>query len=274
MENQWSKVRQLQDTCEAADSIVLKLNWDMLREPHRYNQDFFYEEEDELVGFVGLYEFGNKVELCGMVHPEWRRKGIFTRLMQKALVEVEKKQYKTVLFNAPASSSSGKALLASMPCTYEMTEYQMRCLPSSNLKTLPTNEQISLRVANDQDRPFEITLDVTCFGYSEEEAQQMNQRIHKEVHQSFWIIENQNCPVGKVRLSKAEGDLWIYGLAVAPDKQGKGIGRATLSALINMHSKEPLFLDVEASNRHALKLYEACGFETFQAQDYYRWNGK
>ena len=30
-----------------------------------------------------------------------------------------------------------------------------------------------------------------------------------------------------------------------------------------------VFLDVEAKNSNALKLYESCGFRTFQAQEYY-----
>ncbi|MFS0658872.1 hypothetical protein AB1L07_08555 [Niallia alba] len=34
----------------------------------------------------------------------------------------------------------------------------------------------------------------------------------------------------------------------------------------------PIFLEVEAKNARALKLYESCGFKSYHAQDYYEFN--
>jgi ribosomal protein S18 acetylase RimI-like enzyme len=33
----------------------------------------------------------------------------------------------------------------------------------------------------------------------------------------------------------------------------------------------PVFLEVEAENAHALKLYEVCGFKSYHSQDYYQY---
>jgi hypothetical protein len=38
-------------------------------------ENFFHYEDGKLAGFLGSYGFGNKVELCEMVHPDKRRVG-------------------------------------------------------------------------------------------------------------------------------------------------------------------------------------------------------
>ena len=70
------------------------------------------------------------------------------------------------------------------------------------------------------------------------------------------------------------GDSWIYGFAVFPELQGKGIGRKALSKVVKMENEKGLsiFLEVEAKNAHALRLYESCGFKRFHSQDYYKLN--
>ncbi|WP_339230931.1 hypothetical protein NSQ77_04195 [Oceanobacillus sp. FSL K6-2867] len=49
------------------------------------------------------------------------------------------------------------------------------------------------------------------------------------------------------------------------------MGRIALRQVIwnEYKSGYAVLLDVESKNSNALKLYESCGFQTFQAQDYY-----
>lgn len=61
----------------------------------------------KLVGFLGLYDFGNKAEMCGMVHPDYRRQGIFTKLLEEAIRSAVERNYKVILLNSPAQSHSG-----------------------------------------------------------------------------------------------------------------------------------------------------------------------
>ncbi|WP_415639930.1 GNAT family N-acetyltransferase [Paenibacillus lupini] len=63
----------------------------------------------------------------------------------------------------------------------------------------------------------------------------------------------------------------MYGFAILPEYQGKGIGRKVLRRVINEQSSAgySLHLDVETKNDHALGLYESVGFKAVHAQDYY-----
>ncbi|WP_057776185.1 GNAT family N-acetyltransferase [Cytobacillus dafuensis] len=266
---QLTEIKELQHVCEEGECFQLKLNWDMLqtREANEIN-DFFHYEDGELVGFLGLYGFGNKAEICGMVAPNYRRKGIFTQLYYQAEKVLEERGFKKILLNTPSSSDSGKGFLQSIPCSYSFSEHQMRWEETE----LIHKEEVNLRRSTPNDLETEIQLDVQCFHFEEDEARDYNVRIKREIMEQFYIIESAGKPVGKMRISHSDGEAWIYGFAIFPECQGKGIGRKALTNVIIKEHKDgfPIFLEVEAKNAHALKLYESCGFTSYHSQDYYK----
>jgi ribosomal protein S18 acetylase RimI-like enzyme len=265
---QLDEIRLLQKRCEDAEGFQLKLNWDMLRSRQENVQnDFLHYENEKLIGFIGLYGFGNKVELCGMVDPEFRRKGIFSQLFSSALAEMAPRKYRQVLLNAPASSVSAKGFLQTIPNEYSITEYQMKW----NGSQIGDVKGVGLRPSTTNDVNLEVRLDVECFGFMEDEAKEYNNQIKKEGTNKFYTIEAEDVAVGKVRLDHTNGEAWIYGFAVLPSYQGKGIGRKALTKIISQEHQAgfSIFLEVEAKNAHALGLYESCGFRTYHAQDYY-----
>lgn len=270
-QKQLGDIKKLQLVCEQEEAIHLKLNWEMLELRNDQEQtDFFHYENEELVGFIGLYGFGNKVEVCGMVHPHYRRKGIFTRLLDEALTEIKRQEAEVVLLNGPANSSSAQGFLRTVPCQLAFSEYQMKWSEMD----LGEVEQVLVRKSTATDLETEIQLDVECFGFKEEEARKYNTRIRKENTQSYYIIEEDQQPVGKIRVQHLNGEAWIYGFAIFPKYQGKGIGRRVLKRVIReQHALGyPIFLEVETKNANALKLYQSCGFNTIDGQDYYRLN--
>ncbi|RHW42555.1 GNAT family N-acetyltransferase [Neobacillus notoginsengisoli] len=267
---QLEEIKGLQAVCEEAGGFKLKLNWDMLASrPQGRKDDFLHYEEGRLIGFIGLYGFGNKVELCGMVDPAFRRKGIFSRLLNEAVAVAEKRGARQILLNAPAGSESARAFLNHVPNRYFMTEYQMKWNGTSS----PASEGVTLRPSTDGDHELEARLEVECFGFTEEEADSFNKELRAISNEDFYIIESEGKPVGKMRVDHLDGEAWIYGFAVLPHYQGRGIGRKALSAIIAKEDQKgyPLFLEVEAKNAHALRLYESVGFKSYHAQDYYEY---
>jgi ribosomal protein S18 acetylase RimI-like enzyme len=259
-------IKELQQACEKGEPFELKLNWDMLQtRPEDEIHDFFHYENEKLVGFIGLYGFGNKVELCGMVHPDYRRKGIFTQLFNQAEQEMLERKYKQILLNAPSKSESAKEFLKTKSCSYTFSEHQMKWHEKELLK----QEDVNLRPSTEEDLNTEIQLDVLCFGYDEEDAREYNEQIR--LVDQYSIIEWEGKSVGKMRISHTDGEAWIYGFAVHPEYQGRGIGRKALTnVVLDQHQNGfPIFLEVEAKNANALKLYEACGFRAYHSQDYY-----
>ncbi|MDN3016096.1 GNAT family N-acetyltransferase [Paenibacillus sp. BSR1-1] len=263
------EIKALLEICEKDGGFQLKLNFDMLENrTENRKEDFFHYENGMLVGFLGSYGFGNKVELCGMVHPDYRRKGIFSSLLEMGLAEAKKHNATTILLNAPSGSESAKEFLNTIPCTYSFSEYQMKWQKTE----LSEDSKVSLRPSvSEADWEAEIQLEVLCFGFSEKEAREFNQTIRVNSGEENLIIEADGKTAGKMRVSESDGEAWIYGFAVFPELQGKGIGRKALSKVVLQEDKKgfSIFLEVEAKNANALRLYETCGFRSYHSQDYY-----
>ncbi len=267
------QIKQLKETCEKEGGFELKLNMDMLENrDENSKEDFFHYEKEELVGFLGSYGFGNKIEMTGMVHPDYRRQGIFSKLFIMAVEETKQQNIKTILLNAPNASQTAKKFLKNIPCTFSLSEYQMRW-HQTNLYDDPA---VTIRRSISQDDlEAEIQLEVACFGFSEQEAREFNKRMRELNSEDMYIIEAEGKTAGKIRVSETNGEAWIYGFAVFPELQGKGIGRKALSKAVKKENEKglPVFLEVEAKNAHALKLYESCGFKSYHSQDYYLYLG-
>ena len=267
------EIKGLQEVCEQEGGFKLKLNFDMLENrAEDRKEDYFHYEDGKLVGFLGSYRFGEKVELCGMVHPDYRRRGIFSRFVEMELEEAKKRNTKTVLLNAPANSQSAKEFLKGIPCTYTVSEYQMQWQEME----LAEDSGVTIRPSvTKEDLEMEVQLEVLCFGLKEEEAREFNKMFGESRNDRKLIIEAEGEAAGKIRISELNGEAWIYGFAVFPELQGKGIGRKALSKVVTSEHQKglPIFLEVEVKNAHALRLYESCGFKNYHSQDYYQYHG-
>lgn len=264
-------IKTLQDICGKEEELQLKLNFDMLQNRREdIQEDFFHYEEGKLVGFLGSYGFGNKVELCGMVHPDYRRRGIFSRLLKKGLTEIKKRDAEVILLNAPAESISAKAFLKHVPCSFAFSEYQMRWQETALMEDAAIVVRPSVSA---EDMEQEVQLEMAGFRFTEEEARQYQKGLMENNNEQRLLIEAEGKVAGKMRVYEADGEAWIYGFVVLPELRGKGIGKKALSKVVQIEYAKGLavYLEVEAKNSRALALYENCGFEYCQSQDYYQY---
>lgn len=279
---QLQDLMKLQQRCEAADQIALKLNWDMLKNRKQEEQlDFTFYEQEELIGFLGVYRWDNQVEVCGMVHPDYRRRGVFTQLWQQAVTQVKQQPYEELLLNTPAASPSGQAFIASLAAAYHHSEYQMKwvdrsaaSLPSEASEGSPSQE-ITLRPAVAEDLETMVQLDVDGFQQDENSARLMTEAVLSEDHQNPMIIEKDGAVVGKITITYDSSITWIYAFVMKAELRGQGIGRAALNQIIARErwKSKQLWIEVAAENPRALKLYESCGFVIQEQQDYYQYTG-
>ncbi|WP_375346366.1 GNAT family N-acetyltransferase [Priestia megaterium] len=263
-------IKKLQSICEQEEHIELKLNFDMLRS-RKQNEvnDFFHYEDNQLVGFIGLYGFGNTVEICGMVAPSYRRKRIFSKLFSQALHICKKHGYTEILLNAPGDSVSGREFLKQIPCSFTFSEYQMKW---TKKELEDDNPFVTLRPSqSDTDMKMEMQVDVECFGMSLTEAAAYYEQTKTKEQQNHFIVEYNSQAVGKLRLSYNKSEAWIYGFGILPSYQKLGIGKAALKQVVlkQLRLGYDIFLEVEAKNKRALQLYETCGFNSYHVQDYY-----
>jgi ribosomal protein S18 acetylase RimI-like enzyme len=286
----WLDVEQLQHLCQSQDSISLKLNWSTLRQREADNKyDLTLYRDGILVGFLGRYSFGSKLEICGMVHPAYRRQGIFTSLLKLALDDWAIRNHKEILLNAPGNSTSAKDFLNALDCNYSFSEYQMKHhnptareaaddttsnTGSDTTSTLTYNDEVYLRPARANDREMLIQLEMEGFGDSLEDATQYYVEISKQSDSYYEIIMLNDVPAGKVRVDNEQQASWIYGFVVSSTMRGQGIGGSTLRLIIERECKQgyEVWLEVALTNPNAMRLYQSVGFQVQQVQDYYQWN--
>jgi ribosomal protein S18 acetylase RimI-like enzyme len=279
---QLQDIQTLQQLCENIDHLSLKLNWEMLRTRKPEDKmDYFHYTEDILTGFLGVYKFGSKLEICGMVHPDYRRKGIFTSLLNEALQDSAVAGYSSLLLNVPAKSLSGERFLLVIPCQYECSEYQMRWYSAheedasfSNGRMNP-QQKVMIREAIHDDISDLIRLDKDGFEMIDEDVLDMAKILADDGLQYMHIIECDGTTVGKINIIPEGNQRWIYAFTIDRAFRGQGIGRRTLQLMIEMQqpNHNELWLEVAVHNPKALKLYESCGFVTQEKQDYYQYIG-
>ncbi|MNI00107.1 ribosomal-protein-alanine N-acetyltransferase [compost metagenome] len=233
-----------------------------------------YEVKDgTMVAFLGRYFFGGKLEICGMVHPNYRRQGIFTRLLHNGLDDTTLTTISEILLNAPANSLSAKPFLDTISCRYEMSEYQMKYHSESDQLTI-VNPDVSLRQASEEDTELLIQLDSDGFEMTYADSKEFYDDMSLTQLCQNEIILLHDQPVGKIRVTRIHGESWIYGFVVSSSYRGQRIGSSVLRKIIDREVAagfEHLGLEVALTNPDAMKLYTTAGFQVTSSQDYYKY---
>ncbi|WP_254777108.1 N-acetyltransferase [Paenibacillus sp. yr247] len=133
-------------------------------------------------------------------------------------------------------------------------------------------DSIILRQATLEDYEMRVRLSVSAFGLDEKDARAMESKVFEDNTEMLMIDVNDET-VGKIRVSREEGQPWIYGFSILPEHQGKRRGRKVLRRVIQEQGSTgySIYLEVETKNDHALGLYKSVGFKVVHVQDYYRY---
>jgi [ribosomal protein S18]-alanine N-acetyltransferase len=67
--------------------------------------------------------------------------------------------------------------------------------------------------------------------------------------------------LGYAGLAVAGDEAWVQNIAVRRDRQGRGLGRVLLAALLRLAGDQPVLLEVAVDNAAAQHLYASFGFE-------------
>ena len=120
-----AEVEKLTELCNQHEGLDIPLN---LEGPLPLQGDatdqFLYYGDGGLLGFVSL-EGGQPLEVCGMVHPEHRRKGIGRALLAVAKQECRRRGLHSLLLVCDEAARSGRAFVAALGAQYRFSEYRM-----------------------------------------------------------------------------------------------------------------------------------------------------
>ena len=291
-EQDYHRIRQLAEVCETADQIRLKLELDFkladagVRIPGTSPgpiREFMYFNGDQLLGYLGVCSFGGHAwEVTGMVHPDWRRQGIFSSLFRHFLTERQLQQPDKTLLLCDGKSEGGRAFIQMTGAALDHAEHEM--FLQEEPTSVPTDTTTKLRKANHGDmaeiaRQNRIYFD---FGPIADDAAEitpteggaglMNPEEEERRGMTIYLAERDQLPVGKVHIQRGSDSWGIYGLGVLPQVRRQGIGRTILRqavAIMKAQGAPAILLQVDAENETALELYLSCGFRETSVMNYY-----
>lgn len=276
-EQELTDLRSLAETCERHDGIRLKLNWDMLQERSGDKpNDLLFYRDGKLIAFLGIYIVTPpEVELSGMVHPDYRRQGIFGGMADEALRLISGWRLEPVIYICPGNSASGSAFLRTRGLTYSFSEHGMERdgVKELNSGNPPQIAGLALREAQEHDAPVIAELNRSGFQKPEHDEEPLAAATILP-NELIYLIEIDGRVVGKLGVLLEESTAFIFGFVVRAGERGRGIGRSALTGVIELLQRErhvsKFELEVAVDNERALGLYESCGFRRTNTIDYYK----
>lgn len=276
-ENDIKLIRNLEDICLKEDNINLKLELEYRIEIKKdYNKslndvnEILYYLNDELIGYAGISAFSRNIaEINGMVHPSFRRKGIFTKIIEIALDECRKRNFKEILLLGDDKSVSAMKFIEKTKAIYSFSECRMTCL-EWEVKEI-NNESIVVKATNKNAEDID-RLNTIFFG--DVSSEMILPEDEEKNNNITYFIKIDDKIIGKIKTSKEEeNSIYISGFGIVPEYRRKGYGRASLVKVLNKLKGENISkieLDVEIKNKNALNLYKSCGFKEGSIMNYYR----
>lgn len=251
--------------------------------------ELMYFDGETLIGYLGIGNFGgagSMPELNGMVHPKYRRHGVFQMLSTLAIGECRRQKINSVLLLCDRQSDNGQRFIEKTGARYHHSEFEMYLRNASTERKKDSAPEIAFKKATNQDAREVARHNAIYFGEErndeyhpaldgETDASTQGLLMPEEEERKGMTIYFAICGeqvIGKVHLQLIAGVGGIYGLGVLPQFRGKGFGRAVLLCAVEQLKKagaKDIMLQVATGNANALHLYESCGFVTTSTMDYF-----
>lgn len=264
-------ISELRALCNTYESLDLKVRVEH-EEAHPSQQtNYFLAYADEmLVGYCAL-DRGSPIELCGMVHPGYRRQGIGRALLEAAVEECKRAGANRLGIICEEASLSGKTFVAIIGAEYRFAEYHMEL--AAHQKRTGQDERLQLQRIGLQDAEAFIQMQAKVFGDPEDVVRQIVLPDIIDPQSSFYLARLAGTPVGCLKLFLHNNQAGIYGFGVLPEYRKYGFGRQMLTGIIEMalaEQPERIYLEVETDNQAAIGLYQSSGFTITTTYGYYR----
>lgn len=262
---QVEQVGALETAVNVHDKIDVKLGHVSIGQ-----NDYAVYDNDTLVGYMVLFPYlPNEYEVNALVHPDYRKQGVFTALMTAAKQDAKQNGCEAFTFVIDRKSTSGKAVIDHLSAAYQFSEYNL-VLKKAELFLKP--DEVSLREATDADRPLIIETLSEAFGDPLDVTENIYEQIDTPDRVTY-IGEVDGRPIGVIRALLSGDDAGsIHAFGVKASEQGKGYGTKMLKQMVQQlfrMGRTKLELDVETENKAALEIYKRAGFAENGGYEFY-----
>ena len=270
-----SAVRALESVCKAQDGLTGTLFLDpSLNANPAMPCLLTLSEQNELAAVLTVFAPSlAEMELVGLTHPSQRRKGHFRALVRTAAELARSFAIPDLLFCCERTSESGVASVQTLGATLDFTEYRLRYDKAANGNATSAPDGLTLREATPADLEDMCSISSVAFAEPPEQTRRFLMRAMEAPNRTQYIVHQNGIPVGIGAIGYEEGEATVFGLAVSPELQNKGIGRGMLALMLRdvvARGVEEIAIEVDSTNARALHLYLSSGFVAEVVNDYYR----
>lgn len=275
-------VRLLVEICEEHDGFDVGLQWDKSMNIDKNMPTWYLDyHEDVLTGVLSVFQpMKYEAEISGCVHPLHRRKGRFSVLLCEAENDIKKFGVNQLLISFDRKSESGNALAGFYNYRLVHSELSMQYMPEAEgfenrfIRRLSKNtddQGMVLRKAIKDDLDSLAVISSAAFLEDIETSYSILHQFLNISDRTLFTATKDGEVVGCVAVYSPANTAMINGLAISPEKQGRGYGQALMFLLMReIHDKySKIFLDVNSKNGVAFRLYKKMGFVESEIKDYY-----
>lgn len=278
----------LESVCRAKDGTVSSVCSSTEFNCRRDIPVFFLAMDGtKLVGYLSVFlPEETSAEINVLIHPDYRRQGIFTALLQRAKTALSAVGTKEFIFVCEPSATDSTAAMLAMQAEKRSSEYRMLLESSSASALSPCNTGASSRLtvsdtpgklleATPDDLPLLGKMNALFFETSEEMGELFAEDSYYTpgITVYKYVITDEHkktVPIGTVCFYEEEHSGNIFGLGILPEYRGHGYGKDLLSALLTrIPADKKIYLQVSGRNAAAFQLYQKTGFKITAQQDFW-----
>ncbi len=276
-DEQAEQARALRDLCNSADGLDLKLGISagfvtQSSEPYA----FLCHIDGALVGFCTLVGGDDpELELCGMVHPAYRRRHIGRALLRCALDSAQRRLAALrVLIICEDASAAGRAFVAAAGAKHDFSENRMEITtPPAGSLAGATPHRLEVRQAGADEANELARVIAASFGQADDHMAEGIVRDMATEGERYFLARLADTPIGAFKIFVDAPKAYIYAFGVTPEYRRNGYGREILEDILPRLFAEgwtAVGLEVDADNAPAQALYRAVGFRDVTVYGYYQ----
>jgi ribosomal protein S18 acetylase RimI-like enzyme len=273
-----AELERLTALCNDYEHLQMRLDYNLLTHSDLPTDDLFLAYTDnQLAGCLLMDRYHSDVkEVTGMVHPDFRRQGIFHQLLAAARTECLSRGIRRLIFICETGSASGQNFVRAIRAGREFAEHRM--VLRNFRPRLQYDDHLIFREALFHDLDRLSLILATQYDDNQAKARRHVLQAWERPEQTFYIAtygeKNVGCeePVGTLRVEEIPTEIGIYGFVVRPEYRKRGHGRQILEeaiVTIRASSQKLIMLEVDTNNFNALNLYRSCGFAIDCTYEYY-----
>lgn len=272
---QRSDMKQLAQACRQAEPITLSIPED--------GDGFFFaygNDPDSHLSIKGCLVFcivqEDLWECYAFTHPDSRRQGIFTCLLEELCQKAAKQEEASkvpisLVFLLDGKSPHALAAANSLEMEFWYSEYQMELSLLPIHQDPPASSPLFLikRVTNQDSQTIgEPVESWTFYAYITASGGILKRRLN-ETGMPYTDSE----PIGSCRLIPFQNSaFYLYDVEIKKELRGNGLGEQLLSALFSQLPKgSRIRLQVSSQNQAAFSLYKKAGFGITETLSYYEY---